>query len=263
MQAEFAYNNLQHVSIQITPFLANWFLLMPVSPDHVWLACAATEDFLHKLQTLHQVLKYQVEKPKKKKKDYKNFSDQHCHSVLHLAVEDFVWLSTWNLPSFHPFKKLDHKICGTILSAEVINLVTYCLILPARFHVYLLFHRSLLVPAPLATRTGLDAGTARVWNGLYLGFSKVSEPVAIPDRLVGIWPWGLVLERCWCHACPSPIWSGWLTTAAAAKKLQRPARSIKWRRGIVKPMSRGEEELPPLPGPRAHRPRGTMEVSIR
>ncbi|KAM3854145.1 uncharacterized protein M6D78_019368 [Vipera latastei] len=142
--AEFAFNNSQHTSTQMTPFLANvgyhprFFPLSPVdSPE------PAANEFMAELQAIHRLVRRQLEKAKA---DYKRFADRSRRDTPPLSVGDRVWLSTRNLPSTRPARKLDHRYLGPFPVEAVINPVAYRLTLPRSLRVHPVFHRSLLVP---------------------------------------------------------------------------------------------------------------------
>ncbi|KAK9399666.1 PEG10: Retrotransposon-derived protein PEG10 [Crotalus adamanteus] len=146
--AEFAFNNSQHTSTQMTPFLANvgyhprFFPLSPLDALE-----PPVNNYLAELQAIHRLVQRQLEKVKA---DYKRFADRSRRDTPPLSVGDRVWLSTRNLPSTRPTKKLDHRYVGPFPIEAVINPVAYRLTLPRSMWVHPVFHRSLLVPEQLA-----------------------------------------------------------------------------------------------------------------
>ncbi|KAK9395649.1 hypothetical protein NXF25_019010 [Crotalus adamanteus] len=79
------------------------------------------------LQAIHRLVQQQLEKAKA---DYKSFADRLRRDTPLLTVGDRVRLSTRNLPSTWPAKKLDHRYVGPFPIEAVINPVTYRLTLP-------------------------------------------------------------------------------------------------------------------------------------
>lgn len=72
---EFAYNNVQHASTHMSPFLATYRFhqcLFPLTPADSLVPAAA--DFLQELTAAHQVLQEQLDQAKE---DFKKFADQH------------------------------------------------------------------------------------------------------------------------------------------------------------------------------------------
>lgn len=55
----------------------------------------AANDYLVKLQAVHQLVRQQLDKAKA---DYKKVADQSRRDTTALAVVDWVWLSTRHLP---------------------------------------------------------------------------------------------------------------------------------------------------------------------
>ncbi|ETE59275.1 Tf2-1, partial [Ophiophagus hannah] len=93
--AEFAFNNSQHTSTQMTPFYAN----VGYHPQFFPLTPSDSPQLVR--QQLIQA-----------KEDYKRFADCSRRATPPLAVGDRVWLSTKHLLADCPIKKLDHRFIG-------------------------------------------------------------------------------------------------------------------------------------------------------
>lgn len=142
--AEFAFNNSQHTSTQVTPFYANLGYhprLFPVRP--AGSVVPGSQDFLEELEAVQQVVRRQLAKAKE---DYKRVADRYRKDTPALVVGDRVWLSSKHLPSAGPARKLDQRFLGPFPVEAVINPVAYRLALPRSLRVHPVFHRSLLVP---------------------------------------------------------------------------------------------------------------------
>ncbi|KAK9395794.1 PEG10: Retrotransposon-derived protein PEG10 [Crotalus adamanteus] len=110
MVAEFTFNNSQHTSTWMTPFLANVGYHPQFFPLSLLDSPVPTaNNYMAELQVIHRLVRQQLEKAKA---DYKRFADRSRRDTPPLTVGDRVWLSTRNLPSTWPAKKLDHQYLG-------------------------------------------------------------------------------------------------------------------------------------------------------
>ncbi|XP_070795472.1 uncharacterized protein, partial [Pituophis catenifer annectens] len=171
--AEFAFNNSQHTSTQMTPFHANVGYHPRLFPLTIMDSpVPETRDFLSELQAVQQLVRRQLIRAKK---DYKRFADRARRATPPLEVGDRVWLSTKHLPTDRPVRKLAQRFIGPFPIEAVINPVAYRLTLPRSMRLHPVFHRSLLVPeapashlrrpptpAPPATADEDDASTYEV-----------------------------------------------------------------------------------------------------
>ncbi|ETE61034.1 Retrotransposon-derived protein PEG10, partial [Ophiophagus hannah] len=111
--AEFTYNNAQYASTHMSLFFTSYV--------------PAVDTFLQELKAMHHMVQDQLERAKEDFADWHRFADWHHCDVLPLGVGDWVWLSTWYLPTPRPSKKLDHRYLGPFLDEAVINPVAFCL----------------------------------------------------------------------------------------------------------------------------------------
>jgi hypothetical protein len=138
--AEFAYNNAFHCSTKVSPFFANYGfnprsdIFSRISP--------ASEDLFCNMEPVFEKLKVELNKAKEL---YKRFADTHRKN-LDLLPSQEVWLSSKNIRSFRPSKKLDHKRLGPFKIIEKIGKSAYRLDLPNTLKIHDVFHVSLLEP---------------------------------------------------------------------------------------------------------------------
>ncbi|XP_077774286.1 vomeronasal type-2 receptor 26-like [Podarcis muralis] len=143
--AEFAYNNAEHVSTGMSPFMANYgchpraFL---GSEEQSWSVPAA-EQFVEEMEAIHQQLKMNLERAKV---NYKKQADKHRREGETIRVGDRVWLSTQGLPFKGGCKKLQPRRLGPFEVTQQINPVAFKLRLPDSMKIHPVFHRSLLSP---------------------------------------------------------------------------------------------------------------------
>ncbi|KAK9399701.1 hypothetical protein NXF25_012720, partial [Crotalus adamanteus] len=99
------------------------------------------------------------------KADYKRFADWSRRDTPPLSVGDQVWLSTRNLPSTRPTKKLDHRCVGPFPIEAVINPVAYRLTLPCSMQPAYPLRQT--EPSPPEQRDGdsaLEYKVASIWD---------------------------------------------------------------------------------------------------
>ena len=73
-------------------------------------------------------------------------ANQHQKETLDYKVGDMVWLSTKNIKTERPSKKLDHKMISPYQVKELVRL-SYRLELPTSIKIYNVFHPNLFRPA--------------------------------------------------------------------------------------------------------------------
>uniref|UniRef100_A0A670JV70 Gypsy retrotransposon integrase-like protein 1 n=1 Tax=Podarcis muralis TaxID=64176 RepID=A0A670JV70_PODMU len=143
--AEFAYNNAEHVSTGMNPFMANYGChprAFPGSEGQDWSVPAA-EQFVEEMEAIYQQLKMNLERAKE---NYKKQADKHRREGETIRVGDRVWLSTQGLPFKGGCKKLQPRRLGPFEVTQQINPVAFKLRLPESMKIHPVFHRSLLSP---------------------------------------------------------------------------------------------------------------------
>jgi hypothetical protein len=170
--AEFAYNDSVHASTGITPFQAytgrhprggNWPETGPKADvlDAREITTRILELQKYLKAKLGQVQVYQAEFFNRRHKDVK------------LVVGDLVMLSTANIRSIRPKKKLDKKFEGPHRITEVINPVAYRIELPKGVFIHDVFHVSLL--EKYAPSKQFPTQYIPTWNTLDPGDEDVYE----------------------------------------------------------------------------------------
>jgi hypothetical protein len=142
--AEFSYNNAKHSSTEHSPFYANYgyhprFNFIPYVKGS---AAPAAEALIQRLQALHDQLVENVKRAQDSQAKYYNAK----HLNVDFNVGDKVWLSSQNLRTQRPCKKLDWKKLGPFKVIEKVGLQAYRLALPSSMKIHPVFHVSLLEP---------------------------------------------------------------------------------------------------------------------
>ena len=140
--AQFAYNNQQHSMTGMTPFFANY------GRNPRWEVMAAgsgTSTNVEKLTAMHEEMKTAIESAQKTTSHRLNSKRLKGPT---LERGDKVYLSTKNLRSKRPSKKLDHVRIGPFEIEKRTGEVNYRLRLPKKARIHRVFHVSLLEPAP-------------------------------------------------------------------------------------------------------------------
>ena len=144
--AEFAYNNTSHSATQVSPFFANKGYHPSIQPV-ITAESISTEAsaYASDLSDLHNYLRTQLEIAQKA---YQRPADQKRIPFPVLKEGDMVYLSSKNIKTTRPSKKLDWKQLGPFKIAKRISDVSYKLDLPhAMKTMHNVFHVSLLEPA--------------------------------------------------------------------------------------------------------------------
>jgi hypothetical protein len=149
-KAEFTYNNTEHASTKITPFLANYGYhpLAPSTP----LIPTGNPSAQSRLDNLVKIRATLVESINKAQEDYAKHYNRKVKSHLNLADEPLfkvgekVWLSAKDISTSRPSAKLDHKLLGPFKILERISDLAYRLDLPPTIDINNSFHVSRLEP---------------------------------------------------------------------------------------------------------------------
>jgi hypothetical protein len=143
--AQFTYNDTVHSSTKLTPFFANhafhpnFNITLRPAGDKPIDATAAT--YAQQLKVLHEVLRQEIKLTADRMKAWYDKSKQEAPSF---NVGDKVWLSSRNISTQRPAKKLDHRYLGPYKILEKIGDLAYRLDLPRQIRIHNVFHVALL-----------------------------------------------------------------------------------------------------------------------
>ena len=143
--AEFAYNNASHGTTRSTPFFANhgyhprFSITLPrVSKNNV-----PVSDRIQHIKDLHKEMKFNIESALEAHE--RNFNKKVLPQP-NIQPGDLVWLSTSNIKTNRPSKKLDYKRLGPFKVLELVGTRSYRLELPRTMKIHPVFHVNLLEP---------------------------------------------------------------------------------------------------------------------
>ncbi|KAF7116923.1 hypothetical protein CNMCM5793_005553 [Aspergillus hiratsukae] len=144
--AEFAYNNSKNASTGFSPFEA-WYGYRPALPEigdvEEGITNASVEERLQRIKEVRERLEENLQSAIKHQADAYN----QRHRPVYFHVGQKVLLSTKNLKSWRPSKKLDMRYDGPFEVIEVIGKQAYRLRLPQSYaRIHPVFHVSLLKP---------------------------------------------------------------------------------------------------------------------
>ncbi|TPX32104.1 hypothetical protein SeMB42_g07648 [Synchytrium endobioticum] len=146
-QAQFAYNNTFHQSIGMSPFYAvtgqNASLgkLGDTAPTSSKIDVPEATRIKNHFDFIHSYLQHHLEKAQNR---YKKASDDSRREEEEYIVGDEVLISTKNVRTERPTKKLDYTWMGPYYIKRKINQVAYEVELPSSLHIHPVFHTSLL-----------------------------------------------------------------------------------------------------------------------
>ena len=145
--AEFAYNNNVHSSTGFSPFESNYgfsprtplnLIEPPMDSNQTQ---KESDDYLHRLLTVHQLI---IEQLKISKEMQKHHADKRS-KPMEFNIDDYVLLSTQHLKMLdNPSKKFKKRFIGPYLITKKISSQAYELKLPSTMKVHPVFHISLL-----------------------------------------------------------------------------------------------------------------------
>ena len=143
--AEFAYNNSTHSSTQVSPFFANYGYHPSISVTlDTSVPSPDAHDFSKSISELHEYLRKEIRVAQEQDSLHANRRRQNPPDF---QVGDLVWLSSKNIRSTRPSKKLDHRKLGPFPIVERVSTVAFRLGLPRNLkRIHPVFHVSLLEP---------------------------------------------------------------------------------------------------------------------
>ena len=140
--AEFSFNNTMNASTKMTPFFINSGLnprFELITPPETKVP--SVEHRLDILRSTHEELKINLMKAQE---DHEKFANRQRKESQDLKPGDQVWLSTQNITTNRPSKKLDSKRLGPFPVKKIINKHAIELDLPPWMQIHPVFHESLL-----------------------------------------------------------------------------------------------------------------------
>ena len=142
--AEFAYNNTQQSSTQLSPFYANYgyhpSIHFSPNPD----SCSVPSyELTKKLNDLHDNIKFSIKDAQKSQEAYYNL---HHRPTPTYEVGELVFVNAKNFSTNRPSKKLDHKHLGPFKISQKVGSHAYKLELPPSMRVHPVFHVCMLLP---------------------------------------------------------------------------------------------------------------------
>jgi hypothetical protein len=157
--AEFAYNDSNNASTQLTPFFANYGY-HPRARAHLAVPAnalsenPATTDFIQHVHDVHQLCRENLRLAQQR---YKKAYDAGTREPPQFKPGDKVWLSRRNIKTIRPSPKLDVKRLGPFRVIEIVgeSKLAYRLELPPSMRrIHPVFHVSLLEPYHANTISG-------------------------------------------------------------------------------------------------------------
>jgi hypothetical protein len=142
--AEFAYNNAPHSATQVSPFFANkgYHPRLEVGVENV--TSYAAQQYAEDLDTLHNYLQEQI---RVAMEQYAKAAASRRVTPPEFAVGSKVWLSSENIKTKRPSKKLDHRRLGPFeIIAKVSTHAVRLQLPPSLKSIHPVFHIRLLEP---------------------------------------------------------------------------------------------------------------------
>jgi len=142
--AEFAYNNSVTVGNGMTPFFANYgFHPATINPPSEKPLNPASTVYAHWMQTVHEDSRQGLEAAQER---IRRYTDPTRREPPTYQVGDLVMLSSRNIKTRRPTRKLDHKNHGPFQIEKIISPLAVRLTLPRKWKIHNVFHVSLLEP---------------------------------------------------------------------------------------------------------------------
>jgi hypothetical protein len=143
--AQFAYNNSKHSSTDTSPFYAVYgyhprlSVALPLTTKNQTLADKRIEHIHH----IHEEMRFHIATAQEK---HAFFHNRNVIPSPTYNIGDNVWLSSKNIKTQRPAKKLDHKRLGPFKITAKIGSRSFKLALPHTMRIHPVFHVNLLEP---------------------------------------------------------------------------------------------------------------------
>ena len=150
--AEFSSNSNTSATTKVPPFLVSRGYIPRMSFDPVDLTASSTRERLANARAksiasrMQEVWEFTRVEMAKSQQTQVKAANRHRKPSPEYKVGDLVWLSTKNIHTERPSKKLDHKKIGPYKITGLVG-SSYRLDLPASMRIHDVFHPSLLRPA--------------------------------------------------------------------------------------------------------------------
>ena len=146
---EFSANTNVSATTKVSPFLATRGYNLRMSFDPVDLSADSTREKIANstakliANCMEEVWNFIQEKMTKSQAKQVVAANCHCKEPPAYKINNMVWLSTRNIKTDRPFKKLDHKMIGPYKVKELVGL-SYWLELSHTMKIHDVFHPNLL-----------------------------------------------------------------------------------------------------------------------
>jgi transposase InsO family protein len=155
---EYAYNNSSTTATGLSPFYANYgFHPRTNWPVEAEVKNPSARNYAHWMESVHKMCKESLEEAREKmRKHY----DKKSKKAPNFKVGDLVMLSSKNLRTRRPSRKLDAKMHGPFKVLQVVSPSAIRLELPKRWRIHPTFHVSLLEPYRQSAKGSRPEATA-------------------------------------------------------------------------------------------------------
>lgn len=141
--AEFAYNNAESATTNVSPFAANYGFNPAMDLETEWNPVERKEgsNLLNEIRNIQRYLKQEIQIAQRR---YKRNADFNRIQEPEFTMESKVWLSTDHIKTTRPMKKLDYQWIGPFRVLAKVGNTSYRLELPATMRIHDVFHVSKL-----------------------------------------------------------------------------------------------------------------------